>query len=416
MEAYIEKLDQLIALKKSKGHKITKKEREEFVSAWSELVEADGCYSERAEQYFYEGFVFAGAKPFVKWVLSSEDRIGALDSLFKGHVFGKDASSSFRVLISALAQLIKEEPDDKKLVCPLIKQIPFFSKNKENKPIGDGHNIIFKYFISEIDDTSALPVLSELDLKPVVLTSFIAVFDEYLSRLNSSPKKAVQTLALVKRWLHPDIVEGNFTKKNSELEQEEHNNNKVVPASSDQRDQSCPRPNGTPYNRLVSILNEAISLSNNLSNELKSMDGRNVALQETISRLQREVETLKSQLKDSSQREFDLEKQLADQTSEILRLNLRNKSLEETTQKMSSDIDKMKIEIDQRTQMIDALRLDRAKQSDEQLHRLASKLKIEYRDFRDAENLTMNCDLGENMREQLKNVFSILSEEGITLG
>ena len=72
MENYIEKLDELIALKKNKGHKITKKESEEFVSAWSELIAAEGGFSEKAEQYFYDGFIFAGAKPFVNWVLLSE--------------------------------------------------------------------------------------------------------------------------------------------------------------------------------------------------------------------------------------------------------------------------------------------------------------------------------------------------------
>ena len=65
--------------------------------------------------------------------------------------------------------------------------------------------------------------------------------------------------------------------------------------------------------------------------------------------------------------------------------------------------------------MIEALSRDRAKQSDEQLHRLASTLKVEYRDFKDAETLTMDCDLGENIREQLKNVFSILIKAGIKL-
>jgi hypothetical protein len=82
---------------------------------------------------------------------------------------------------------------------------------------------------------------------------------------------------------------------------------------------------------------------------------------------------------------------------------------------MSSEIEAKDQEISQRTQMIEALSRDRAKQSDEQMHRLASKLKVEYRDFRDAETLEMDCDLGENMREQLKNVFSILTKAGITL-
>ena len=55
MEPYIYKLDDLIALKQNKGHKITKKESEEFVSAWSELIAAEGGFSEKAEQYFYDG-------------------------------------------------------------------------------------------------------------------------------------------------------------------------------------------------------------------------------------------------------------------------------------------------------------------------------------------------------------------------
>ena len=109
MENYIEKLDELIALKKNKGHKITKKESEEFVAAWSELIEAEGGFSEKAEQYFYDGFIFAGAKPFVNWVLLSEDKFSALDALFKGRVFGKDTASTFRVLISTLTQLMKEK-------------------------------------------------------------------------------------------------------------------------------------------------------------------------------------------------------------------------------------------------------------------------------------------------------------------
>ena len=418
MESYIEKLDQLMALKKNKGHKISKKEREEFDSAWSELVAADNGFSERAEKYFYEGAIIVGAKPFVQWVLASEDKYSALDSLFRGRTFGKDTGSTFRILISTLAQLLKEKAEDRNLVCPLIKRIPSSSKNKENKTIGDGHRIILKYFINEIDDTSILPVLSDLDLQPVYIKSFVAVFDELLSRLdvNALSKKVVQSLVAVNCWLHPSTPDVESLKKDSEQELTgcEFQNVRFS-ASSPQQEQSLLNKNRNPYDRLVSILNEAITLSDNLRNSSKYSGQNIVAFQETISSLQREVETLNAQLKEAKQRESALEEQLDDRSSQIACLNLKIKSLEETMQKMSSEIEANNQEISQRAQMIEALSRDRDKQSDERLHRLASQLKVEYRDFRDAETMTMDCDLGENMREQLKNIFSILIKTGITL-
>ena len=417
MESYIEKLDELIALKKNKGHKITKKESEDFVSAWSELIAAEGGFSEKAEQYYYDGFIFAGAKPFVNWVLLSEDKFSALDALFKGRAFGKDTASTFRVLISTLTHLMKEKPEDKNLVCPLIKRIPSSSKNKENKTIGDGHRVIQKYFISEIDDTSVLPVLSDLDIKPVFINSFISVFDELLNKLDMTAlsKKDVQTLAAVNRWLHPGTAEGETSKKDSETEQTGYEGQNEGSSSPAQQEQNPPRQNKNPYDQLISILNDAIILSGNLRNTAKSSEQKCVALQDAIGSLKREVETLNAQLKVARQRESALEEQLADRSSQIACLNLKVRSLEETIQKMSLEIEAKDQEISQRAQMIEALSRDREKQSDEQLHRLASKLKVEYRDFRDAEALTMDCDLGENMREQLKNVFSILSKAGIML-
>ena len=96
-------------------------------------------------------------------------------------------------------------------------------------------------------------------------------------------------------------------------------------------------------------------------------------------------------------------------------MSLQIKELERRIESLLADMADKENEIAQRIQMIEALSRDRSKQSDEQMNRIASKLKIEYRDFKDAEKLAMDSDLGENMREQLKNVFSILIKAGITL-
>lgn len=48
------------------------------------------------------------------------------------------------------------------------------------------------------------------------------------------------------------------------------------------------------------------------------------------------------------------------------------------------------------------------------LARISRELKFEYQDFVSAEDFEMTIDLGENMREQLKNIFRIFEKEGIS--
>lgn len=417
MENYIEKLNELIALKKNKGHKITKKEREEFISAWSNLAAADNSFSERAEQYYYDGFVFAGAKPFVNWLLSTEDHITALDSLFKGKLFGKDTSSSFRVLISTFALLIKEKHVEDQLVCTLIRRIPSCSKNKEKKTIGDGHRIFLKYFIGEFDSTTALPSLPNLNLKPFQIQSFVSVCDELISKLDkdSLSKKEMHVLSTINSWLHPVVLEES-QEKTTETKQEKKTFSEGCEATFElTQDSIKPRQSISPYERLVSILNEAVSLSGVINNNAHAVESKSIDFQKTISSLQKDVDALNDQLKQAKDRETYLESKLDDRSRLISTLNEKIRVLEEDVGEKTSLVAAKDQEIAQRMQMMEALSRDRARQSEEQFHRLASKLKIEYRDFKDAEALSMDCVLGENMREQLKNVFSILSRAGISL-
>lgn len=47
------------------------------------------------------------------------------------------------------------------------------------------------------------------------------------------------------------------------------------------------------------------------------------------------------------------------------------------------------------------------------LKRIASKLKVEYLDFKSADDCQMTIELGENLRAQLETVFKILAKNGI---
>lgn len=47
------------------------------------------------------------------------------------------------------------------------------------------------------------------------------------------------------------------------------------------------------------------------------------------------------------------------------------------------------------------------------LNRIARQIKIEYQDFKSAEDMEMSIDLGENLRLQMQSIFDIFEKEGI---
>ena len=47
------------------------------------------------------------------------------------------------------------------------------------------------------------------------------------------------------------------------------------------------------------------------------------------------------------------------------------------------------------------------------LNRIAGQIKIEYQDFKSAEDMEMSIDLGENLRLQMRAIFDIFEKEGI---
>lgn len=420
MENYIEKMDELIALKKVKGHKATKKENEEYASAWKILLEEEGGFSNKAEKYFYDGFLYTGSKPFVDWVLSSDAPFDALNCLFKGECYGKDTSATFRILINLLAQLIISETSEKNIICPVIKRMPQASKNKERKTIGDAHKTFKKYFVDELTPETSFPKLADLEIKPIVIKELSNLFDELIRRLDDSSltKKDIETLAAIFTWVHPDTNSDNTANTSTALSLvEQKEDEKAVPASQKTEESSPssstePGITKDPYEQAMEMIKEAFNLIAKLRADAKTADKNNTIYVED---LKREVASLKTQVEAAKQREVSYEEQLTDRNHSISSLNLRIRELEQKLAQMAEQLSVKESEISQRTQMIEALSRDRSKQSEEQLHRLASKLKVEYRDFMDAESLEMNNDLGENMREQLKNVFAILNKAGISL-
>lgn len=412
MENCIEKMDKLIAVKKTKGHKINKRESEEYSQAWMELINAKGNFSAEAEKYFYAGFIFTGAKPFVKWVLGTENPFASLDTMLKGNLFGKETNITFRVLVSVLANLLISDLPNVNLICPVIKAIPVRGKNKEKKILGVAHKILLKYYIDEIDLSIHYPVLKDLKVNPGVVHEFVALMDELLERLKTTALSNKQALVVngISSWLHPKDV---IMSKNSGDEPQNKDSGNTTTNSSEAP--AKVEPKKASYDELANILKQACLLTEQLGERAAAAD---ISKKEAVNKakeLVNKIDLLTKQEKESQQKILNLNTQLSEKNVQISLLNNKIHDLEQDIVSLKKELSAKKTEISERTQMIEALSRDRAKQSEEAIKRLSSKLKVEYRDFMDAQDQLMSEDLGENMREQLKSVFGILEKAGVTL-
>ena len=86
-----------------------------------------------------------------------------------------------------------------------------------------------------------------------------------------------------------------------------------------------------------------------------------------------------------------------------------------TVEQLLAENAKLKAEIAEKDEFITVIRKNEKAEESEFLNRIAAKIRVEYRDFHDADGMEMDCDLGENFRLQLENVFAILEKNGMKL-
>lgn len=412
MENYIEILDKLVESKKNKGGKITKKDRELYSEAWTSLIKNEGRFTERAEKYFYDGLVYTGSKPLVQWILGEKDKHKALKDFLSGTRFGKDTSITFRALVSILANLLSSNLNDNTILCPIIKLMPIQSKNKDKKIIGDAHRIFLRNFVNTIKFPVSSPRLQALGLNHGYISDFVSLIDELLARIKSMEltEKELAVIGEIIEWIHPELnsskqVEDSTSINDNIAQEKYHNKDKV---NSDQTtDEQVD---------LFQKLDDLLKQSSVVNNALKALnDNEKKSASEEIAKLKQEIEALKHQNDLLNKSNKNLKSIISDNEKTISSLNYDKDILNKDIVKLKTVIVAKDNEISERNSMMDALVRDRNKQQDEQINRIASSLKVDYKDFKDAEKLEMDIDLGENMREQLKNVFAILIKAGIAL-
>lgn len=416
MNEYITSMETLLRRKKENNKKEpTLVEKSEFLKAWGCLAKEDG-YAGRAEQFLYDGFSFCGAEPFYLFLKQATDQNDILKQMFSGKNYGKDSNVTFRLLTHLFALMLNDEAPSN-LLAPVIKHFPSACQNKEGKRLGTAVKTLEKYLLNILSPAIVLHPLNEINLKPEMISSFLNVLSSLICELKqtgSLKKTVVSNIARIEKWA------GGYLETNSGIDKyirsacEDHKDSNLAseehPAH-EQGDHALPDSKikkAVHMETLQEILIQAQTLAVRILKENDEQEKRIMELESKnhnkdfkLAEVSKKLEVQEAVISDLNKEKYELENQC--------------RSLKHMLDEKENLLKEKDIEIAGRIKMSEALSRDRSRQADERLQRIASKIKIEYRDFMDALDAPMTVDLGENMRLQLISIFEILEKGGMKI-
>lgn len=427
MDKYIETLDALMKAKKEKKKKEpTIKEKEAFRSAWLSLV-ADTGLAGRAEQFLYEGFAFCGAEPFYAYLIQTEDQNATLATMFSGKYYGIDSNVSFRLVTHLLALMLNNNAPGN-ILAPIIKRLPGSCVNKDKKRLGTAEKTLEKYFLAELRPDAELCPLADIGTKPVFINEFVALVSSIMDGIEnagSTKGVVVKNIAKIRKWFADYDISQSVsadTKTDQVIPEATKNTEEKartisVADNSQEKKVQTPRvvvaqPEEKVPSDMIAYLTELLGKAAKVTTDVKAESTQQRvkidALTQVLEGEQNKIQGANQQISDLQDTITELRKKLSATEGDIF-------ALRQAVAQRDAAIAERDAEIAERVKMAEVLSRDRNKQADELLQKLASKIRIEYRDFVDALDVPMSCDLGENLRLQIQSIFDILEKGGMKI-
>lgn len=370
-----------------------------------------------------------------------------MQSFFAGKMYGTNAETTFRLLAHLFA-LVLNDKKSVNLVPIIIMRFPHACFNKDKKRLGNIESILLNYFFAELDPNVRLVPLAEIGVKkPVYVVDFISAMKTALNKIDPSglSKNKLSNMAKVNQWIEeyyqsttkaekpeaasstekvhadsvakpvgdvtpiapeatapatdPHVVEVQppVTAKKSAVPEESAG---VIPTVAEER------PFDIAY--LIDLLSKAGKVATTVKTESAQQKIKIDALTQSLKDEQEKVHRANQRIANQQATIDELRKKLSDIEGDVF-------ALRQDVVQRETVIAEKDVEIAERVKMAEVLSRDRSKQADESLQRLASKIRVEYRDFVDALDVPMSCDLGENLRLQLQSIFDILEKGGMKI-
>ena len=381
----------------------------------------------RAEQFLYEGFAFCGAEPFYAYLIQTEDQNATLATMFSGKYYGIDSNVSFRLVTHLLALMLNNNAPGN-ILAPIIKRLPGSCVNKDKKRLGTAEKTLEKYFLAELRPDAELCPLADIGTKPVFINEFVALVSSIMDGIEnagSTKGVVVKNIAKIRKWFADYDISQSVsadTKTDQVIPEATKNTEKKartisVADNSQEKKVQIPRvvvaqPEEKVPSDMIAYLTELLGKAAKVTTVVKAESTQQRvkidALTQALEGEQNKLQGAYQQISDLQDTITELRKKLSATEGDIL-------ALRQAVAQRDAAIAERDAEIAERVKMAEVLSRDRNKQADELLQKLASKIRIEYRDFVDALDVPMSCDLGENLRLQIQSIFDILEKGGMKI-
>ena len=370
-------LDELIEkVKSSKSFKQSIKMKEDFSTAWCEYAERT-CFSEKAMNYYYDGFKITWAVPLFEVLTKIKVSSEVLKKFLSLRI--ETYYPHYAMCIHLFALLINHKNDNQDYYENILIFMTRNFKNKEGKVNGNAVKDFEKYFMSNITEGFVLPDLQNLKLNNNQRNKVGLMFLFCMENLSAETKNKInkEYINLILNWSKQNVIDEEDVKEYNISESK-------------------------PKTKTIEEKLEDASI------QLKNQKETITTLKETISYLQ---ERLNFEQFEKSKYIEELRKVEGKKTNLAYeKVQLQNK-ITELEQKINS----LHEDIESEKKLTKNVTGNNQRQLDAFFYRLSENLKFEYEDFKDALEADMSISLGENMRTQLGNVFKILSDSGIKL-
>ena len=386
-----EKLDQLISIpKKSDASKGTRKE---YKAEISKLLQEEG-FSENAEKYLWSGFSFCGAGAFFDFLnfQARENQPALVEKLLKCRTCIKnEKSNGFKMCLSLLAYELNYCPDNTEIIGMLIKGCVATYKKKDGSISKDNAKIIEKYFVLVLKPEINLPDWNTITVNSAIINDFCNYIIGTCSTITGS--KSAENIKKIVAWLKSALPSATSDVSAKASDSTSSNTSENKPETTNAQNQQ--------KNPVVGSLFGMAAQLRNLSLQLYSCA-------EETEKAKRETAALMAENKETAAK-------LRTAEDTILQLQEHVTAKEEELTAQISQVAELSSEIDKLKTVISVYSEDKQSSMDGQLNAIASKLKTEYSEFKDALDLEMTAEIGEILRDQLMRVFKILAKAGIDI-
>ena len=249
-------------------------------------------------------------------------------------------------------------------------------------------------------------------MNPLLIKEFISLVSSIMANIENSgtlKDNVAKNIKRVREWFVDYDDTFQMTSEPDETAAVENKNDAAI-KDNPQETTIKDVPQEKKSDDAMSNFVELIGKLNKLASVIKA---ENNSQKERIKSLETELEVAKNRLKHANQEIAERALLIRDLQEKLSAANETIFSLNQDVKNKETLIVEKDAEIADRIKLVDVISRDRNKQAEESLQRLASKIKVEYLDFMDARDIPMNCDLGENLRLQLQNIFEILEKGGM---